>query len=468
MTLQIYESQAFGNFRAIDRALRFVGKTSQWRRRGFFFDSTASCDAIRIKMTNITGLPSNQGLFAWLVADNDAQYTKLGQMNVQTNGSVRFIYRENSGKNLLATNKKLLISRESIPFSGLAPTLSSIPWADSLFGPGLPSVSSPLARVRNCLVTFSNTYQALGLALVFKIDSTGYLDHAGFARDAALGNNTGNARTHSDHVFDFIMGHLTGLVAGNSSVVSHTDPVGYGFRRYWELGTHDSTQGGAGNFGGAGYQIGLALNDPSATPIMIREGSSALTAIRNAFGSQNDSGLARKVTDRSLNIINGNYVTGGLVTEGAPLYQLADQLLHGTVSPVDTASSTGGIVQAYYHLQRMAGFTLNPLLASSVPADKSPVVPTGYKLYQNFPNPFNPSTEVVFELPAKSRVWLSVYNVLGQQVAVLIDGEDFVQGRHRSVWNGDEPTGVYFCRLEARDFGLGTKFSTTRRMLLLR
>jgi hypothetical protein len=89
-------------------------------------------------------------------------------------------------------------------------------------------------------------------------------------------------------------------------------------------------------------------------------------------------------------------------------------------------------------------------------------------LSQNYPNPFNPSTEIVFELPTNSRVWLTVYNILGQEIARLIDGADFGQGAHRTLWQSDNPSGVYICRLEAIDLNKGRRFSTVRRMVLLK
>lgn len=433
-----------------------------------FFDSTANGDAIRITMTNVSVPAIGKGYFAWLVSDSDSVYTKLGQLTVQGNGTVSFTYRDNSAKNLLASNKKFLITQETVPFSGSIPTLTSVAFADSLYGHGIPPPTSALAQIRDCLVSFSNTYQNRGLAIVFKIDSSDYVTHAGFARDGALGNNAGNAQVHSDHVFDFIMGHLTGDVSGNTSVVSFRDPVGYGFRRFWDIGTHDTTQGGAGPLGGAGYHVNLAINDPSATPQMIKEGSSAITAIKNAFGSQNDSGLAWKVTDRALRIITANYVTGQLTTEGNPFYALALQLLHGTVSASDTASATGGIVQAYYHIQRMASFILKPASSTAVRRDLSGTKPARFQLYQNFPNPFNPSTEIVFELPSRSRIWLTVYNVLGQEITRLIDGGEFERGLHNTHWQSEDPSGVYICRLQVLDVTEGKVYSTVRRMVLLK
>ncbi len=74
--------------------------------------------------------------------------------------------------------------------------------------------------------------------------------------------------------------------------------------------------------------------------------------------------------------------------------------------------------------------------------------PDQFYLSQNYPNPFNASTEIIFDLPSAQNVNLSIYNLLGQQVAVLVD--DFKQpGRYSVNWNGtDNPSGVYFYRLE--------------------
>jgi photosystem II stability/assembly factor-like uncharacterized protein len=97
-------------------------------------------------------------------------------------------------------------------------------------------------------------------------------------------------------------------------------------------------------------------------------------------------------------------------------------------------------------------------------------MPGDFVLHQNYPNPFNPSTTISFDLPTRSQVTLKVFNVLGQEVATLVDGE--VQaGRHRVLWNAPQnPSGVYFCRLTAH----GTEhtqhpvFSQTRKLMLVR
>ena len=73
---------------------------------------------------------------------------------------------------------------------------------------------------------------------------------------------------------------------------------------------------------------------------------------------------------------------------------------------------------------------------------------TRFSLEQNYPNPFNPSTTLRYGLPSRSRVRLVVYNVLGQIVAHLIDGEQSA-GWHSIAWDANVASGLYFYRLEA-------------------
>jgi spore germination protein YaaH len=72
-----------------------------------------------------------------------------------------------------------------------------------------------------------------------------------------------------------------------------------------------------------------------------------------------------------------------------------------------------------------------------------------FRIDQNFPNPFNPSTEIGFSLDRTSNVRLEVFDVLGRSIAVLAN-ENMEPGYHRLVWNATrESGGVYFCRLTA-------------------
>jgi hypothetical protein len=75
-------------------------------------------------------------------------------------------------------------------------------------------------------------------------------------------------------------------------------------------------------------------------------------------------------------------------------------------------------------------------------------VPAVYSLSQNYPNPFNPSTTIQYGLPATSIVRLTVFDVLGRNVATLYDGEQ-AAGFQRLTWNAPTSTGVYFYRIDA-------------------
>ena len=88
--------------------------------------------------------------------------------------------------------------------------------------------------------------------------------------------------------------------------------------------------------------------------------------------------------------------------------------------------------------------------------DDAELLPKEFSLAQNYPNPFNPSTEIQFSLPVASHVRLEVFNILGQQVEVLVDGE-LSAGVHGATFDGSgRSSGIYFYRL-THDNGSATK-----------
>ena len=83
--------------------------------------------------------------------------------------------------------------------------------------------------------------------------------------------------------------------------------------------------------------------------------------------------------------------------------------------------------------------------------------PREFSLEQNYPNPFNPTTAINYALKERVHVTLSVYNLLGQEVATLVDAYQAV-GAHSVVWDGRSKagaaaqSGTYFYRIAAGDF----------------
>ncbi|MEX1054671.1 MAG: T9SS type A sorting domain-containing protein, partial [Rhodothermales bacterium] len=76
-------------------------------------------------------------------------------------------------------------------------------------------------------------------------------------------------------------------------------------------------------------------------------------------------------------------------------------------------------------------------------------LPAAFKLGQNYPNPFNPATTIDFSLPEMQNVRLTVYDGLGREVRVLVNG-NLSAGTHEVSFDAaDIPSGVYFYRLEA-------------------
>jgi hypothetical protein len=95
------------------------------------------------------------------------------------------------------------------------------------------------------------------------------------------------------------------------------------------------------------------------------------------------------------------------------------------------------------------------------------LTPAAFSLLQNYPNPFNPTTTIEYQLPKAVQVELTVYNILGERIAVLVN-ETQGPGYYRATWNGARGsgevvgTGTYFFRLRAGDY------TSVRKMLLMK
>jgi len=131
---------------------------------------------------------------------------------------------------------------------------------------------------------------------------------------------------------------------------------------------------------------------------------------------------------------------------GASLSSSANKLV-GTLGQPFIGTMSGALNKhnaGFWHVQCY--------LLTSVKEKPEEALPAEYQLEQNYPNPFNPSTTIRFSLPQREHVTLKVFDVLGREVATLVDGE-LNPGQHSVVFNAKNlPSGVYFYRLQAGNF----------------
>jgi hypothetical protein len=104
---------------------------------------------------------------------------------------------------------------------------------------------------------------------------------------------------------------------------------------------------------------------------------------------------------------------------------------------------------------------LNPVLGTDVPKE--------FALYQNYPNPFNPSTSIRFDIPSDAVVTLKVYNILGQEVATVVDNKAYKAGRYIEQFNNSNlASGVYFYRISIVGQNDILSYTSVKKMVLIR
>ncbi len=181
--------------------------------------------------------------------------------------------------------------------------------------------------------------------------------------------------------------------------------------------------------------------------------------------------------DLSISIDNGGWVSTVWIDNRngfrQAFYQLNDPTLDMTTGALPISSATPEFMtQPVTHASRgrtwfawvdprADGLQVYASNLATVPTDVDDPddnLPADFALEQNYPNPFNPSTTIEFSLPKSSSVTLEVFNLLGQSVSTLADGEQYPAGTHKLVWDGRDATGesvasgVYFYRLTTDEF----------------
>jgi hypothetical protein len=146
--------------------------------------------------------------------------------------------------------------------------------------------------------------------------------------------------------------------------------------------------------------------------------------------------------------------TGMTIKFGAEVIDMFAQTSYTVVDAGEIPMNTATIIKT------------GALIIDDVKLEKS-TVPAGYKLNQNFPNPFNPSTTIIFDVLKSSNIDVSVYNVLGQKVASLVS-RDLNPGSYSTNWNAASySSGVYYVRMTAKENGV-EQYSSLHKMLFVK
>ncbi|KAA3636670.1 MAG: T9SS C-terminal target domain-containing protein [Calditrichaeota bacterium] len=133
-----------------------------------------------------------------------------------------------------------------------------------------------------------------------------------------------------------------------------------------------------------------------------------------------------------------------------------------TLEPIELSNPSHTLTFVHHGDEGEILLTSPEFTGTSVSLSNTVGIPETFALMQNYPNPFNPSTQISFALPNASNVNLSVYNVLGQKVMTLVDGQ-MEAGTHNFEFDGSSlSSGMYFYRI------LTDNFTETKKMVMLK
>lgn len=133
------------------------------------------------------------------------------------------------------------------------------------------------------------------------------------------------------------------------------------------------------------------------------------------------------------------------------------------------------VYKLFYTIFFVTFFSVFSVFSVTVASENTALTPDRFQLGQNHPNPFNPSTQFDYSVPTASKVVIKVYNILGQEVRTLVNGQ-VPQGVHTIKWEGKNDlgykvaSGVYMYRIEALAVvdGADQAFVETHKMILVR
>ncbi len=204
--------------------------------------------------------------------------------------------------------------------------------------------------------------------------------------------------------------------------------------------------------------------------------TSSVTGINASLKSESQSTIGGSIIGQ-IHSDNGTAIAGALIT----ISDSHGQVIGTAVTDANGSYTIQGVPQGSYTITAsitqyssqqtttsydpsagsttVNNFTMSPSTVTSVETAQ-PNLPTKFVLQNNYPNPFNPSTIISFEVPFASHVKLDVYNILGQKVAELVN-KNLSAGNYQYSFNANNlSSGVYLYRIEANGF------TATKKMIL--
>lgn len=301
---------------------------------------------------------------------------------------------------------------------------------DSLSGNSI-SVSGRTFLVDSSTVVIGNGTGMIdfaSLTLGLNVEVKGTFDSSGILKARLI-------KVHEDHEYE-VQGKIdsvgtTMIVVAGLTIYTDGNTVYYD--EFDNLVTFDSLK--AGQFVEVQYTK-TALNENLAVKIEIEEQP----------GSVEFSGLVTSSSSGRVNFSNMSFSISSNTVFISSTYTpiLSSQINAGQTVYVWASTDQNGNLEAQ-QVQVISGE-----VTEVADRGKESKVPAEFRLFQNYPNPFNPTTKISFTLAGNDKVTLKVYNVIGQEVAVLINGRQLSAGQHVVDFNGSNlSSGVYFYLLKA-------------------
>jgi flagellar hook assembly protein FlgD len=278
------------------------------------------------------------------------------------------------------------------------------------------------------------------------------------------------------------------LVKGNGTVAYWDVVFGRDSTLYTTFisASGDWPRSGVAKFSLKGKKLPLTMADTAWT---VRVDSGRVGTLSMFFGTPTD-GSSDVVYFVNARIANGNPPAGqGIyaiynLNSARPTryYAYPDKQLNASITRSDVSVDPAGNLVYFENSNEEIAIVSPPdgpnsyTTTVSVPltvvteVERTGQIPSNFALEQNYPNPFNPSTMIRFSLPTSARVTLKVYDVVGREVAELVD-QELTAGVFNYRFDGNRLAGgTYFCRMTATSTqdGKQQNFSDTKKLILLK